>query len=167
MRVCYFQFLTNMHLPLIWLLTIKWCGITDCRPTCPDGYTYTPPGAASCGCVIAMHAQLRLGIKLESLFPLVSELAKELAEGLFLQISQVRIVGANAADQSQDKTDVNADIVPLDTFDNTTAQLLSSRLWSGQVQLNTTLFGAYSVKYVKYPGTCPKPCSSLINFDTC
>lgn len=149
---------TNMHLHSIWPLTIKCSGMTDCRPTCPDGYTYTPPGAASCGCVIPMHAQLRLGIKLERLFPLVSELAKELAEGLFLQISQVRIVGANSADQSQDKTDVNTDFVPLDTFDNTTAQLLSSRLWSGQVQLNTTLFGVCSVEYVKYPGTCPRPC---------
>jgi len=100
-----------------------------------------------------MHAQLRLGIKLERLFPLVSELAKELSGGLFLQTSQVRIVGANAVEASQDDTDVSADLVPLDTkFDNTTAHLLASRLWSGQVPLNETLFGTYYVIFVTYPG---------------
>jgi hypothetical protein len=127
---------------------------TDCRQKCPDGYTYTPPGAPTCGCVIPIHAQLRLGINLEKLFPLVFELSRELAEGLFLQSSQVRIVGANAVDQSQDKTDVSADFVPLNTaFDNTTVNLLASRFWSGQIPLNTTLFGVYSVIFVKYPGS--------------
>lgn len=90
---------------------------------------------------------------MEKLFPLVSELAKELASGLFLQTSQVRIVGANAVEANQDKTDVSADFVPLDTkFDNTTAHLLASRLWSGQVPLNETLFGTYVVIFVTYPG---------------
>lgn len=66
----------------------------------------------------------------------------------------MRIVGANAVDQSQDKTDVSVDFVPLNTaFDNTTAHLLASRFWSGQIPLNTTLFGVYSVNFVKYPGT--------------
>lgn len=125
---------------------------TDCRQPCPDGYTYTTPGAP-CGCVIPIHAQLRLGIKLETLFPLVSELARELANGLFLQIDQVRVVGANAVDGSEDETVVNADFVPLATaFDNTTANLLSSRFWSHEVLLNETLFGNYTVLYVKYPG---------------
>lgn len=104
--------------------------------------------------MIPIHAQLRLGINLEKLFPLVFELSRELAEGLFLQSSQVRIVGANAVDQSQDKTDVSADFVPLNTaFDNTTVNLLASRFWSGQIPLNTTLFGVYSVIFVKYPGS--------------
>ena len=100
-----------------------------------------------------MHAQLQLGINLEQLFPLVSELAKELASGLFLQTSQVRIVGANAVEANEDQTDVSADFVPLDTkFDDTTANLLASRLWCGQVPLNQTLFGTYTVIFVTYPG---------------
>lgn len=100
-----------------------------------------------------MTAQLQLGISLETLFPLVAELAKELANGLFLQTSQVRIVGANAEDQDQGKTDVSAQFVPLDTaFDNTTADLLATRIWTHQVTLNETLFGNYSVIFVQYPG---------------
>ncbi|KAG0626060.1 hypothetical protein M758_2G099800 [Ceratodon purpureus] len=130
----------------------------DCRQVCPDGYTYSPPGAPSCTCVIPMHAQFRLGIKLEKLFPLVSELAKELANGVFLETSQVRIVGANAVEADQGKTDVSVDFVPLDTrFDNTTAHLLASRLWSGEVSLNETLFGTYFVVFVTYPGLPPPP----------
>lgn len=125
--------------------------LTDCTP-CGDGYTSSPVGAP-CGCVVPMTAQLQLGISLETLFPLVAELAKELANGLFLQTSQVRIVGANAEDQDQGKTDVSAQFVPLDTaFDNTTADLLATRIWTHQVTLNETLFGNYSVIFVQYPG---------------
>ncbi|XP_024394554.1 receptor-like serine/threonine-protein kinase ALE2 isoform X2 [Physcomitrium patens] len=130
----------------------------DCHQACPDGYTYTPPGAPSCSCVIPMRAQFRLEIKLEKFFPLVAELAKELAIGLFLQTSQVRIVGANAVEPNQDKTNVSADFVPLDTkFDHTTAHLLATRLWSGEVPLNKTLFGTYYVIYIIYPGLPPSP----------
>ena len=125
--------------------------LTDCTP-CGDGYTSSPVGAP-CGCVVPMTAQLQLGISLETLFPLVAELAKELANGLFLQTSQVRIVGANAEDQDQGRTDVSAQFVPLDTaFDNTTADLLATRIWTHQVTLNETLFGNYSVIFVQYPG---------------
>lgn len=90
---------------------------------------------------------------MEQLFPLVSELATELADGLFLQTSQIRIVGANAVEPNQDETDVTVDFVPLDSeFGNTTAQLLASRLWSGQVPLDETIFGNYLVIFVRYPG---------------
>ncbi|XP_024384793.1 receptor-like serine/threonine-protein kinase ALE2 isoform X2 [Physcomitrium patens] len=127
-----------------------------------DGYTYTPRGSPSCSCVIPMHAQFRLGIKLEQLFPLVSELATELADGLFLQTSQIRIVGANAVEPNQDETDVTVDFVPLDSeFGNTTAQLLASRLWSGQVPLDETIFGNYLVIFVRYPGLPPPPPSQI------
>ncbi|XP_024387701.1 receptor-like serine/threonine-protein kinase ALE2 isoform X2 [Physcomitrium patens] len=130
----------------------------DCRQACPDGYTYTLPGAPSCSCVIPMRAQFQLGIKLEKLFPLVAELAKELASGLFLQTSQVRILGANSVEPDQDKTIVSAEFVPLDTkFDNTTAHLLATRLWGGEVPLNETPFGIYSVIYITYPGLSPPP----------
>lgn len=103
--------------------------------------------------MIPITTQLQLGINLETLFPLVSELAMELAYGLFLQPSQVRIVGANAVDQNQDKTDVTAEFVPLhNAFDGTTAELLASRFWTHQVMLNETLFGSYAVLLVRYPG---------------
>lgn len=129
---------------------------TDCKE-CEDGYTSAPAGAP-CGCVIPMTTRLQLAISLEKLFPLVAELAKELADSLFLQPSQVRIMGANAVAQFQDKTDVAAQFVPLATaFDNTTAVLLASQLWDRRVKLNETLFGHYLVISVRYPG------NSLIN----
>ncbi len=124
----------------------------ECTLPCPSGYTYSVPGSP-CGCVIPMQVELQLGINLETLFPLVSELAEELAVGLFLLPSQVRIVGANSVEGNQEETDVNADFVPLvPAFDNTTADLLSSRFWNRQVLLNDTLFGNYSVISVTYPG---------------
>ncbi|CAK9192679.1 unnamed protein product [Sphagnum troendelagicum] len=129
----------------------------ECTSLCPAGYTNSVPGSP-CGCVIPIQVELQLGINLETLFPLVSEFAKELAVGLFLLPSQVRIVGAKAADQNQEETDVSADFVPLVTkFDNTTADLLSSRFWNHQVMLNDTLFGSYSVISITYPGLPPSP----------
>jgi hypothetical protein len=124
----------------------------ECTLPCGDGYTNSVPGSP-CGCVIPIEVELQLGIDLDTLFPLVSELLKELAFGLFLQPSQVRIVGAKAADQNQEETDVYADFVPLDmAFDNTTVDLLSSRFWNHQVMLNDSLFGSYSVISVTWPG---------------
>ncbi|KAH8961045.1 hypothetical protein BDL97_05G030200 [Sphagnum fallax] len=101
-----------------------------------------------------MQATLQLEISLEVLFPLVSELARELANELLLLQSQVRIVGANAVDPDLDQTDVNADFVPLhQVFDNSTAVLLASRLWTQQVMLDKLLFGpSYKVVRVQYPG---------------
>lgn len=126
--------------------------VVECTLPCGDGYTNSVPGSP-CGCVIPIQVELQLGIDLDTLFPLVSELLKELAFGLFLQPSQVRIVGAKAADQNQEETDVYADFVPLDmAFDNTTVDLLSSRFWNHQVMLNDSLFGSYSVISVTWPG---------------
>ena len=125
--------------------------LTDCKE-CDDGYTSAPAGAP-CGCVIPMTARFQLAISLEQLFPLVAELAKELADNLFLQPSQVRIMGANAVAEFQDKTDVTAQFVPMSTaFDNTTAVLLASQIWDRRVKLNETLFGHYLVISVRYPG---------------
>ncbi|KAH9561692.1 hypothetical protein CY35_05G036500 [Sphagnum magellanicum] len=106
-----------------------------------------------------MQATLQLEISLEVLFPLVPELARELANGLLLLQSQVRIVGANAVDPDLDQTDVNADFVPLhQVFDNSTAVLLASRLWTQQVILDKLLFGpSYKVVRVQYPGLPPFP----------
>lgn len=126
---------------------------TDCKE-CEDGYTSAPAGAP-CGCVVPMTARFQLAISLEKLFPLVAELAKELAESLFLQPSQVRIMGANAVEQFQDNTDVTAQFVPLAmSFDNTFAGLLASQIWEHRLKLNETLFGRYLVILVRYPGNC-------------
>ena len=150
------QFGSDIPVKMCEIFLTVYVAFTDCLQACPDGYTYTAPGAPSCGCVIPMLAQFRLGVKLKKLFPLVSELASELADGLFLETSQVRIVGANTVESNLDMTDVSADFVPLASkFDNTTANLLASRLWSGQVPLNKTYFGSCVIIFVTYPGDQP------------
>lgn len=100
-----------------------------------------------------MQVGLRLSVALYTFFPLVSELASEIATGVFLKPSQVRIMGANAAGQDPEKTIVLTDLVPLgEKFDNTTAYLTFQRLWHKKVVINTSLFGDYEVLYVHYPG---------------
>ncbi|BBN02919.1 protein MpRLK-Pelle_Extensin1 [Marchantia polymorpha subsp. ruderalis] len=127
----------------------------DCK--CKDGYTSTPTGSP-CGCVIPIQVGLELSVDLEVFFPLVLELSKELAEGSFLPQSQVRITGANAVSNNQERTDVHADLVPLGVaFDNTTAQLIAQRFWGRQVEINETLFGNYTILYVNYPGLSSPP----------
>lgn len=140
--------------PIVYAPTPK--NSQDCKE-CEDGYTSAPAGAP-CGCVVPMTARFQLAISLEKLFPLVAELAKELAESLFLQPSQVRIMGANAVEQFQDNTDVTAQFVPLAmSFDNTFAGLLASQIWEHRLKLNETLFGRYLVILVRYPGLPPSP----------
>lgn len=100
-----------------------------------------------------MQVGLRLSVALYTFFPLVSELAKELAAGVFMKQSQVRIIGANAASQEPEKTVVLIDLVPLgETFDNTTALLTFQRFWHKQVVIQASYFGDYEVLYVHYPG---------------
>lgn len=125
----------------------------DCSTTiCTDPYTNTPPGAP-CVCVLPMQVGLRLGVAVYTFFPLVSELAKEIATGVFMKQSQVRIIGANAASQQPEKTVVLLDLVPLgEKFDDTTALLTFQRLWHKQVVIKPSYFGDYEVLYVRYPG---------------
>lgn len=119
---------------------------------CSDPYTSTPPGAP-CKCVWPMKVGLRLSVSLYTFFPLVSEFASEIATGVFMKQSQVRIMGADAANQQPDKTIVFIDLVPLgEEFDNTTAFLTSERFWHKQVVIKTSYFGDYDVLYVTYPG---------------
>ena len=109
--------------------------------------------SSPCGCVRPVQVELELNVPLYALFPLISVLAAELAEGVVLTPSQVEIVGANAAEQNRDGSVVDANLLPLDQdFDNITAFLIYQRLWNHEVTLNTTLFGNYSVVYVHYPG---------------
>lgn len=100
-----------------------------------------------------MKVGLRLSVSLYTFFPLVSEFASEIAIGVFMKQSQVRIMGADAANLQPDKTIVFIDLVPLgENFDNTTAFFTSERFWHKQVAIKTSYFGDYDVLYVSYPG---------------
>lgn len=100
-----------------------------------------------------MQVGLRLSVALYTFFPLVSELATEIASGVFMRQSQVRIMGANAASQQPEKTVVLIDLVPLgEKFDNTTALLTSHRFFHKQILIQSSYFGDYEVLYVRYPG---------------
>lgn len=104
-------------------------------------------------CVWPMRVGLRLSVPLYTFFPLVSELASELASGVFMKQSQVRIMGANAATEQPDKTDALIDFVPLgELFDNTTAFITSERFWHKQVVIKASYFRDYEVLYISYPG---------------
>ncbi|OMO67290.1 hypothetical protein CCACVL1_20632 [Corchorus capsularis] len=130
----------------------------DCSTTiCTEPYTNTPPGSP-CDCVLPMQVGLRLSVALYTFFPLVSELAAEIAAGVFMKQSQVRIIGANAASEQPEKTLVLTDLVPLGKrFDNTTAFLTFQRFWHKQVAIKSSLFGDYEVLYVRYLGLPPSP----------
>ncbi|KAH9311052.1 hypothetical protein KI387_026087, partial [Taxus chinensis] len=136
----------------------------DCNSiVCTVPYTSTPPGSP-CGCVYPMQIKLGLGVALYAFFPLVSELALEIAAGTFLKPSQVRIMGANAYSQDQEKTIVDIDLVPLgENFDNTTAFLIFERFWKKKVMINETQFGDYWVIYIQYHGLPPSPPSAFTN----
>ncbi|KAF1870510.1 hypothetical protein Lal_00003716 [Lupinus albus] len=130
----------------------------DCLSTiCSDPYTNSPPGAP-CGCFWPMKVGLRLSVSLYTFFPLVSELASEIATGVFMRQSQVRVMGANIDSQQPDKTVALIDLVPLmEEFDNTTAFLTSERFWHKEVAIKASYFGNYDVLYVTYPGLPPSP----------
>ncbi|KAH9307377.1 hypothetical protein KI387_035288 [Taxus chinensis] len=136
----------------------------DCtKSTCAEPLTYTPPDAP-CGCVLPMRIGILLEVAPYAIFPLVSELAAEIAAGIFLKQSQIRIMGANADTQDQEKTRVSIDLVPLgERFDNMTAFLTYERFWQKKVIINGTLFGDYEVDFVHYPGLPPSPPSPFSN----
>ncbi|XP_058753288.1 receptor-like serine/threonine-protein kinase ALE2 isoform X5 [Vicia villosa] len=124
---------------------------------CSEPYANSPPGVP-CMCVWPMRVGLRLSVPLYTFFPLVSELASELASGVFMKQSQVRIMGANAATEQPDKTDALIDFVPLgEQFDNTTAFITAERFWHKQVVIKASYFGDYEVLYISYPGLPPSP----------
>ncbi|KAJ8526501.1 hypothetical protein K7X08_028978 [Anisodus acutangulus] len=138
----------------------------DCASlACVEPFT-NGPLKAPCVCVLPMRIGLRLSVALYT-FPLVSELATEVAVGVFMDPSQVRIMGANSASQYPEKTIVLIDLVPLgEKFDNTTAFLTSQRFWHKQVVIKASLFGYYDVLYVQYPGLPPPPPSAASDIDT-
>ena len=138
---------------IILIYTCPFFILLDClSTTCSEPYTNSPPGAP-CICVLPMKVGLRLSVSLYTFFPLVSELASEIATGVFMSQSQVRIMGAEAASQDPDKTDALIFLVPLgEEFDNTSAFLTSERFWHKQVVIKASYFGNYEVLYVSYPG---------------
>ncbi|TMX01278.1 hypothetical protein EJD97_024785 [Solanum chilense] len=139
----------------------------DCASlACAEPFTNGPP-KAPCVCVLPMRIGLRLSVALYTFFPLVSELATEVSVGVFMDKSQVRIMGANSASQYPEKTIVLIDLVPLgEKFDNTTAFVTSQRFWHKQVVIKSSLFGDYDVLYVQYPGLPPSPPSAASDIDT-
>lgn len=131
---------------------------TDCTSvTCTDPLTYTPPGSP-CGCVWPIQVRLLLSVALYKFFPLVSELANEISAGVSLNRSQVRIMGANAASQQLEKTIVLINLIPLEEYFNYTIAFLTyKKFWDKKVSIKSSLFGAYDVLYVRYPGLPPSP----------
>ncbi|KQK09429.1 receptor-like serine/threonine-protein kinase ALE2 isoform X3 [Brachypodium distachyon] len=129
-----------------------------CTPKyCQDSLTNNPPGT-TCLCVLPIKVELRLGIALYTFFTLVSELAQEIASGVLMKQSQVRVMGANAAAEDPEKTIVLIDLVPLGgRFDYTTALSVFERFWHKQVTINPTNFGNYDVLNVLYPGLPSSP----------
>ncbi|XP_077210601.1 protein kinase superfamily protein isoform X3 [Tasmannia lanceolata] len=124
---------------------------------CMEPLTNTPPGSP-CGCVLPMQVGLRLGVSLYTFFPLVSDLAQEIAAGIFVKQNQVRIMGANADSQRPDMTMVLVDLLPLgEKFDNNTVFFTYEKFWHKQVVIKTNFFGDYEVVYVRYPGLPPSP----------
>ncbi|XAR67629.1 Non-specific serine/threonine protein kinase [Bertholletia excelsa] len=130
----------------------------DCTSvTCTEPLTYAPPGSP-CGCVWPIEVRLCLGIPLDTFFPLVSELAKEIADSVSLNQTQVRIMGANAASEQLEKTIVLIKLLPSrGSFDKSMAFFIYKKFWKKQVLIKTLLFGAYEVVYVRYPGLPPSP----------
>ena len=129
--------------------------LAACDQICIEPLTATPIDSP-CGCVFPMKVKLLLDVATLSVFPVMRELEIEIAEGTYLEQSQVKIMGVIADSQNGESTVVDINLVPLgEKFDNTTAVLTSDRFWHKKVPLNTTLFGNYEVVYISYPGTYP------------
>ncbi|KAE8685052.1 Receptor-like serine/threonine-protein kinase ALE2 [Hibiscus syriacus] len=123
-----------------------------CDQLCVEPLTATPFGSP-CGCVFPMKVKLLLTVAPYAVFPVMDELEIEIAAGIYLQQSQVKIMGATADTQNQERTLVEINLVPLgEKFDNTTAILTYERLLHKRLSLNSTLFGTYELVSISYPG---------------
>ncbi|XP_022154207.1 receptor-like serine/threonine-protein kinase ALE2 isoform X2 [Momordica charantia] len=132
----------------------------DCGIACTDPLTYTPPGMP-CACVWPIQVKISLDVAIYTFFPLVSELAEEIADSIGLNHSQVRIMGADAASQQLEKTTVLINLVPRGLkFNHTTAFSIYQKFWQRKIFINSSLFGSYQVLNVKYPGLPPSPPSA-------
>ena len=133
------------------MLTYFLCA--DCMSlVCVEPLTIPPPGSP-CVCVLPIRVGLRLSTTLYTFFPLVPEFAQEIAFGIYMKQSQVRIMGANVASDQPENTIVLIDLVPVEEkFDTATAFLSFEKFWHKDFVINTSLFGDYTVLYVLYPG---------------
>ncbi|KAJ0788282.1 putative protein kinase RLK-Pelle-Extensin family [Helianthus annuus] len=140
----------------------------DCATvTCTQPLTYTPAGSG-CACVWPIEVKLRLLISPYTFFPLVSELAKEIATSVSLNVTQARIMGANAAGDQLDQTIVLVNLVPLkQNFNFSTAYSIYQKFWRKQVSISKARFGSYQVVHIQFPGLPPSPPSnSAVTFDS-
>ncbi|XP_039812384.1 receptor-like serine/threonine-protein kinase ALE2 isoform X3 [Panicum virgatum] len=135
----------------------------DCTASCQDPQTNSPPGT-TCLCVLPIKVELRFGIALYTFFTLVPELAQDIASGVLMNQSQVRVMGANAAPDDPEKTIVFIDLVPVEPkFDNVTAHSVFEKFWQQKVIINPTHFGKYDVLGVIYQGLPPPPPTASMN----
>uniref|UniRef100_A0A1D1Z5B2 Receptor-like serine/threonine-protein kinase ALE2 n=1 Tax=Anthurium amnicola TaxID=1678845 RepID=A0A1D1Z5B2_9ARAE len=130
----------------------------DCDDiTCVDPLTAAPFGSP-CGCLLPMQVELDLSVAPFRVLSVVAELEIEIAAGIYMKQSQVRIMGAAASSEDQEKTRVDIDLVPLgEKFDNMTAFLTYERFWQKKVSINASVFGDYDVIFVRYPGLPSSP----------
>ncbi|KAK4366139.1 hypothetical protein RND71_014019 [Anisodus tanguticus] len=134
---------------------------SGCGQVCAEPFAFVP-FVTPCACVFPMKVRLLLDKSLYSIFPVVRDLGIEVAEGTYLDPSQVVVVGASADNQNQEKTIVDINLVPLgEKFDNTTAMLTYERFWKKKVPLNRTMFGDYEVMHIIYPGLPSSPPSGI------
>ncbi|CAA0821135.1 Protein kinase superfamily protein [Striga hermonthica] len=122
--------------------------------SCTEPLTYTPPGQL-CGCVWPIKVKLRFSLSVDKFFLLVPELAREITNGVPLSRDQVRIVGADVADQElEEKTDVLVNLVPPinEPFNYATAYSIYEKFLKAEFPFNMSVFGVYQVLYVNYPG---------------
>ncbi|TVU21388.1 hypothetical protein EJB05_31018 [Eragrostis curvula] len=133
----------------------------DCKSlSCPEPLT-DPPTGAPCACVLPIKVAIRLSVDLYSFFPLVSDFAEEVSSGVNMAQRQVRVMGANVANDQPDKTVVLVDLVPMQVkFDHATAFSAFESLWSKKLPLKPSIFGDYEILYVVYPGLPPSPPSA-------
>lgn len=114
-----------------------------------------------------IQVKLQLDVAIYTFFPLVTELAEEIAASVAINRSQVRIMGADAASQQLEKSTVLINLVPTGiTFDGTTAFQIYEKFWRRQVSIKPSLFGDYEVLYVHYPGLPPSPPSAPSTIST-
>nr|CAB3478088.1 unnamed protein product [Digitaria exilis] len=139
------------HQPLVWSIHLL-SGFVDCTASCEDPLTNSPPGT-TCLCVLPIKVELQFAIALYTFFTLVAELAQDIASGVLMNQSQVRVMGANAAPNDPEKTIVFIDLVPLGPkFDNAIALSVFERFWQKKVIINRMHFGKYDVLDVQYVG---------------
>ena len=145
--------LANNHILIITKYSSFFILLADCTAVaCSEPLTNTPPGSP-CGCVWPIQVKISLSVSIYTFFQLVSELAEEIAAAVSLNHSQVRIMGADAASQQLEKTSVLINLVPKGLkFNDTTALFIYKRFWHREVSIKASVFGAYEVFYVHYPG---------------